>query len=485
MATPLTCPIMIVNNIIEHAGAGPERPALIEDDVTVSYGKLAKMIGKLASHLRKEELPIDAFAAVGADSFLQQWLITLALRALGLNTFSVGDLQMLKDLRIKNVVCIAMSDEFAARSSLDTGGPNVIRIPPGLLDPEADDGRSDPAFKCDVHGGFVIWTSGTTGHYKKVFFSGARANTAADWYVTAQGYHKDTVLNVFTFPLWTLVGAIAAAVWTAGGCLVTQRKSDFSTYFRHAPTIGTLAPAMLPALVSMHPASAPPQEKFVLKVVGGFLPLEIANAVSRSIGCGIEVIYGASEAVALMRSAFETAEDLLWHREHMSRYEIVDEAGKICPSGVEGEIRVPLGDLDCRGYLDDLEGTAKFFRDGCFYSGDLGVRRDDGRIRILGRVDDVVNLRGFKVPVAPFEEEIGRRVGARAVCLFGERDGAGAEQIVVALEMDRLPREVEIRRVFAGRPGFERFRIVVLKTFPRTEAGMQKINRRALRTMLD
>jgi acetyl-CoA synthetase len=134
--------------------------------------------------------------------------------------------------------------------------------------------------------------------------------------------------------------------------------------------------------------------------------------------------------------------------------------------------------------LDDPATTAKFYRGDYFYPGDLAVRREDGRIRILGRTEDVINLKGWKVAVAPLEERLERALSVDTVCLFSELTEAGDYQVIVAIEADRPPSKDEIAAAVRDIPGFDRVRWGSLKAFPRTQAGMNKVDRRALRKLL-
>jgi acyl-CoA synthetase (AMP-forming)/AMP-acid ligase II len=139
--------------------------------------------------------------------------------------------------------------------------------------------------------------------------------------------------------------------------------------------------------------------------------------------------------------------------------------------------------MDSSEYLDDPEASAKVFRDGFFYPGDLAVRRGDGRIRVLGRIADVLTVGGNKIPVAPIERAVEEALRVDAVCIFGGLDDEGREKIVVAIETKRDPTAAEQERVAAFLPPFERVQFVVFPEFPRAAAGMRKIQRRALRQL--
>lgn len=40
---------------------------------------------------------------------------------------------------------------------------------------------------------------------------------------------------------------------------------------------------------------------------------------------------------------------------------------------------------------------------GCYFSGDGGIRDDDGHYQITGRVDDVINVKGHRMGTAELE----------------------------------------------------------------------------------
>jgi acyl-coenzyme A synthetase/AMP-(fatty) acid ligase len=177
-------------------------------------------------------------------------------------------------------------------------------------------------------------------------------------------------------------------------------------------------------------------------------------------------------------------DDLHWLSPPRARaIQIVDQDDKECPIGEEGELRVLLESIDATSYLDDAETSAKFFRGGYFYPGDIAVRRGDGRIRILGRAADVLNLKGQKIAVAPLEEKIQQFLRVDNVCLFGGLNDQGIEEVVVVIEAEQMPPRAELSRVAATFKMFELVRFERLNEFPRTDTGYQKIKRSELRKM--
>jgi amino acid adenylation domain-containing protein len=90
---------------------------------------------------------------------------------------------------------------------------------------------------------------------------------------------------------------------------------------------------------------------------------------------------------------------------------IVDKNIKICPIGSKGELVIG-GDGLCKGYLGDDILTKEKFIDNPFHpeghgtlyrSGDLVRYLDDGNIEFLGRIDNQVKVRGFRVELDEVE----------------------------------------------------------------------------------
>jgi len=476
---------MIAQKIFSHAQQKPEKPALIEDGTVTSYGLFARMINAARASLSRQNLPKGQSAIVLGTSFRDQWTIVLALRAMGIDTVSVGGLKMARDLALRNVsAVIAPAQEV---QHLDPNLARLVRVIPVPNDVFAPTPSSDiPAPGKGENGGYLVATSGTTGRYKKVFFGGAHEEDSVRWTVEAFDFNDETVFHGHNFPLWTGIGGrTISAVWYAGGTVIMTRQAGFEGFFEHRPNRAILTPAMLNDLIAAAGETGrPAYPAFELDVSGGFLPLSLATRVAKHITPKVNALYGSTEVTALMRARFKTAEDLHWLAEYRSHYEIVDDEGRAVAPGTEGELRIRLKPFDCHRYLDDEEATAKFFRDGYFYPGDLATRRDDGRIRILGRAEDVINLKGYKVPVAPVEDHIERTLGADTVCIFSEMDDEGENRVVVAVESNGTFTDEKLRSTIRGRPGFEDARFVVLKEFPRAESGMRKVNRRELRRLV-
>ena len=95
---------------------------------------------------------------------------------------------------------------------------------------------------------------------------------------------------------------------------------------------------------------------------------------------------------------------------------IVDQSGREVPVGVPGELLIG-GPGVARGYNNLPEMTAERFVEyqgvRVYRSGDLARWQPDGSVEILGRNDDQVKLRGFRVELGEIEGVAGRFQGIR------------------------------------------------------------------------
>ena len=87
--------------------------------------------------------------------------------------------------------------------------------------------------------------------------------------------------------------------------------------------------------------------------------------------------------------------------------DILDENGKSCEAGEEGQMvvrtgrSIPLGMFN--GYHNEAQRTAGVWHDGIYFTGDVAWKDEDGYFWFVGRADDVIKSSGYRI--GPFEVE--------------------------------------------------------------------------------
>jgi acyl-CoA synthetase (AMP-forming)/AMP-acid ligase II len=116
------------------------------------------------------------------------------------------------------------------------------------------------------------------------------------------------------------------------------------------------------------------------------------------------------------------------------RFEIVDEAGHRVPDGMPGEIAI-LGDNNATGYYGHPEESARAFRDGWFYSGDIGYRDAQGYLYITDRRKDMIISGGFNIYPSEVERVILQHMAVQDCAVIGVPDEHWGESVKAVIEL--------------------------------------------------
>lgn len=473
------------------ARAHPSKSAIVYNGAAVSYATFAGAIGVASSFLQTQQLSPGCTVVVMIHNLLDSWTAVLALQALGLHTVCVKSWAVLDTLGLNDVAGIVTTAPETADHPLKpyaSTGNRVIAIPGPAYD------SADLPVAPDVNGktktgGHILYTSGTTGNYKKLFFSADLQRQRDAERIASHPFNADTIYHCANFGLWTGVGyKVPRTIWQTGGTVIIDQRPEWYRYYLQSEmTHAFLIPDMVNQLLNALDAqslAAPPME-FKLNVAGGFISRKLAGQLIDRVTTDLINVYGSTETnVAVLESAVTNLDELHWlPSNECRRVEIIDECGNLCPVGAEGQLRIRLQELDCFSYLDDPQASEKVFQDGYLYPGDMAVRRADGRIRILGRSADVINFRGQKLSVAPIEYEIQNRLGVSAICLFSGINDEG-EEVVIVMEAEQWPAQADLNNVGCEFAQFDQVRFAKVYPFPRTQTGTSKIDRIALRKLI-
>jgi len=170
---------------------------------------------------------------------------------------------------------------------------------------------------------------------------------------------------------------------------------------------------------------------------------------------------------------------------------ILNEKLQPVPIGVRGELYVNGAGL-ARGYLDRPDLTAERFLPDPFSTvpgasmyktGDLVRSLPDGNLEFLGRLDNQVKLRGFRIEPGEIEAALHQHPQVREAVVMLRQDGFGEPRLVayfVPREEHSHPTVETLRAVLAQRlPTYMLpSAFVLLEHIPRTPNG--KLDRRAL-----
>nr|AKA59424.1 non-ribosomal peptide synthetase [uncultured bacterium AB_1383] len=170
-----------------------------------------------------------------------------------------------------------------------------------------------------------------------------------------------------------------------------------------------------------------------------------------------------------------------------TRLYVLDAGGRLVPEGVTGELYVAGAGL-ARGYLGRPEQTAERFLPDpfgptgsrCYRTGDL-VRWRRGELEFVGRADQQVKVRGFRVEPGEVEVALRALPGVRDAVVALVEDGGPARLAGYVLAPELAPADGRALQEALGRslPAYMLpADVVVLPEFPLTSTG--KVDRARL-----
>src|SRR5262249_35910283 len=159
-------PDVIANQIVHWAAVQPGKPALDYDGEVWSYRDFAAAILLVRGELHAMGLCGDGVAALAIRNIRDFWVVSLALRSLGVTTIVPQSPQALAALELPQLRWVLATaaepwrdlEQVCAARSL----PRLVLAASGARPLPLDEAR--PA----ITGGHIMQTSGTTGAYKLV-----------------------------------------------------------------------------------------------------------------------------------------------------------------------------------------------------------------------------------------------------------------------------------------------------------------------------
>jgi cyclohexanecarboxylate-CoA ligase len=374
---------------------------------------------------------------------------------------------------LEHVVVVEGSESLAA------GASDTVHTPPTAPSPRPDQLAQ------------LLFTSGTSGEPKGALHRHDTLMRAADHQIAHFGLTGDDVIYIPS-PLAHQTGFLYG-MWIAirlGVPQVLQEAWDAEVGLDAMQRFGvTFVQAATPFLADLTRVAADsgqtPDRLRTFVATGAAIPRELARRSREVLGAEVGGAWGTTESCLGCAFAPGDPPELAWGTDGRAldgvRLRIVDDDGRALAVGEEGNFEVHS---DCLfvGYLNRAELTAEAVTaDGWYRTGDLARIDSGGYVRITGRVKDVINRGGEKVPVAEIEQLLHAHPAVRDVAIVAmpdERLGERACAFVVGeLDFEEMLEYLDSHRVSKT---YWPERLELVDTLPRTPSGkIQKFILRA------
>jgi long-chain acyl-CoA synthetase len=490
----------------EHAIERGDHPALIQDDLALSYRDLDSRADRIAAALQRDALaPGTPVAIVAATSLDYVALLVGTLRAgavptpIAPSSTAVGMAAMIADAGASHLFAYA-----PALAKLDVAGlapaARCVAID-GADGAEAFEAwlgaadRGPRAVHCRPEDPFnIIYSSGTTGTPKGIVHSHAMrwAHIVRGLMV---GFTPDAVTLVST-PLYsntTLVALLPALAH--GGTIVLMAKFDAGLFLalaaRHRVTHAALVPVQYRRILDHPHFDRTDLTSFRMKTSTSapFAAATKAEVLRRWPG-GLTEIYGMTEGggtATLAAHLFPEKLHTVGKPVEGHDIRIIDDAGNEAERGAMGEVvgRSPSMMTGYHNQPDKTRDALWFDREGRRYirTGDIGRFDEDGFLVLMDRKKDMIISGGFNVYPSDIEAVLATHPDVLEAAVVGMPSADWGETPVafVVLAGGASVRADELREWVGSRvSSTQRLHSVILTdALPRGAIG--KILKRALR----
>ncbi|WP_304511257.1 non-ribosomal peptide synthase/polyketide synthase [Desulfopila sp. IMCC35008] len=449
----------------------PEAIALVRGEEQCSYRELDELAARICSGLQQQGLAPGEAVGVCLHPSIQ-------LIAAILGVLKAGGCYVPVDPRYPEQRQLFMLQDSGCRLLLsDQALPvveSMIQIDPAEL---PGCGAAQKARSILPHSpAYIIYTSGSTGRPKGCVVSHSNVvrllfNDAFPFDFDSEDVWVMAHSACFDFSVWELFGALLR-----GGRLVVpdvEEVRDTERFLalldRHQVSILNQTPGSFSNLSRVAEDNRAELRALRLVIFGGdrLEPATLKGWVRRFPLEQVQLInmYGISETTVHV-TWYPLQKADIFEADGSSpigsplptvTVYICDDAGHPVPAGVTGELYVG-GDGVCLGYHEKAELTAEHFLvspfvngERLYRTGDLGRYRLDGTLEYLGRNDQQVQVRGYRIEPGEIEAALLDHPAVSEAAVVARNNDEGEQHLIAYLVMEQMVELEPLRRHLRGR----------------------------------
>jgi acyl-CoA synthetase (AMP-forming)/AMP-acid ligase II len=497
----------------------PDVPAIVDPDgEDVTYAELDERAKSVAARLNERTEPVDRVAVLMLDNptvvavALGAWRAGCAFTPVNYRFGPEEVAYVLDDVDPAVVVHDGVFAHTASEAAADVGlEDTLVQGHAGEFDADAFGNPRQaphPVTRRDDDPAVVMHTSGTTGDPKGVLQTHRNVGAQVDAGITTYDVTADdtAVVSVPLFHVGGFHGATLMGLFT-GGSVVIHPAWGAAEWARLVDetdaTVSGLVPAMMVDVLGSDEAREYDTSSLRMCFYGGS-PAAASTLEEFEDAFEVDALlnyYGQTEAAGLTVAGTQATprrEGALGEPVPTVQTRVVDpETGDPVADGEDGELWL-RGDSVMPRYWEAPDLTAAAFEEApagdadresegrrsserWFRTGDV-VRRKDGVLYFVDRLDDVILSGGEKVAPSRVESVLAEMDEIDAAAVFGSPHDRLGEAVTAAIIGDDSLSADDVEAFCEdhhGLAGYEKpRRIHFVDSFPRT--GSQKVDRAAL-----
>jgi surfactin family lipopeptide synthetase A len=403
----------------------PARPAVIFENKRHSCSEVEKRANQLAAMLKEKGVTHGTLVGIMVDTSLEMVAGLLGILKAGGAYLPIDPSypeERLEYLLTDSHVTILLSKE--SRPGKWAEMVEVIDMNEAITTQPLNLPTTRPG-----HLAYVVYTSGTTGRPKGAAVEHRGIVNYTLWRLASYGYTEtDVTLQLLSF-CFDGFGSNFYSSLLSGGALVLvpdSKKLDMDYIKRVIKETGVTNTSLVPGIYEglLDSVEQGDLDTFRLVVLAGEKAGAHLVEKTRVLNPGIRLVneYGPTEASVTVtaRPGIDPANTAVVGKPITNaRVYVLDSHLDLLPLGVPGELCVAGIGL-ARGYLNRPELTKQKFCGGpgggfskeppgrrrLYKTGDLGRWLPDGNLEILGRIDQQVKVRGYRVEPGEIEAQL-------------------------------------------------------------------------------
>ena len=444
--------------IAAQAARQPHRPALIEDERSLTWEQFFRTRNRLAHALAGLGIGPGQHAIVYAHNALENLVVGAALRALGAIGVPMNHRLTAEEVAYilddADATAVFVGDAFLPMAERVRGAARVKHwITLGAerrpwaeaLDDLLARGDEAPPPSPPAMGGSMVYTAGTTGKPK-----GALRRVTDPAAILPRLAALDCLdpaqVHLVAGPLYhSAPGGFALYAQMVGGTVVVMRKFDpeeaLRLVERHRCTTTFMAPTLLKRVVDL-PAEVRGRYDVSsmrsLVIAAAPCPMRVKEQALAMFGPVLYEFYGSTE---LGVNTVLRPEDVLRKPGSCGRaapgveLAILDDDGRRTAPGTPGELFVRRYDGVFDEYYRNPAATAQTSRGEWMSVGDVAWMDAEGFVYICDRKRDMIISGGVNIYPAEIEDALHRHPAVEDAAVFGVPDPDWGERVHAAVQL--------------------------------------------------
>ena len=483
----------------------PEAIAAVFEGQQLTYRELDSQSNQLTHYLTKHNVGPGTLIGICMERSLEMLIGLLGILKAG-GAFVPLDPAYPQE-RLVFMLTDTQAQILLTQSHLTARFAKIENLQPICLDTDWDtitqESEANPVTEITANNlAYVIYTSGSTGTPKGVAGLHQGAINRFSWMWKAYTFEpqeiccQKTSLS-FVDSIWEIFGPLLQGIQTV--IIPDEVLKDLPQLVQilaaHRVTRMVLVPSLLRVILDAYTdlKSRLPHLK-IWVTSGEALSIELAQHFQGSMPQSVLInLYGSSE-VSADSTWYDTKKGQSLSCIPIGRpiantqAYILDSYLQPVPIGVPGELHIG-GDGLARGYLNRPALTSEKFISNSFNTGhlyktgDLARYLPDGNIEFLGRIDNQVQIRGFRIEPGEIERALNQHPAIQETVVTVGKDVSGDKRLVayVCFAQDQTLSISELRTLLKKLPNYMAISaFVILEALPLTPNG--KIDRQALPT---